>query len=78
MKMNDVQQIAKCPVSIQESSPAMRPPINAAPSSPACDLLDEIANYEHVPLSSAGTRRVHYGRIEPLRPREYQYDEDEA
>lgn len=42
------------------------------------DLLDELNNFRHVPFKVVGTRRVRYIRVEPLKPRKINFDEDEA
>jgi hypothetical protein len=58
------------------SLPPCAPPPAVAAAKPNVEAGD--LAYDHVPLRPAGRRQVRYRRIEPLRPRSFEYDEDEA
>jgi len=49
----------------------------AEPMPSSLDLLDELAQYRHVPFASAGKVRVRFTRITDLKPRQFVFDEDD-
>ena len=74
--MDEIQQLAEpSPVVEAASSPLTVP---TPPATPSSNVGDDDLTYRHVPLQAAGTRRVRYGQIEPLRPRSFEYDEDDV